>query len=201
MPAGQKPSAFELGEIRIDGVARRIRSPKEAMRNGIAYVSEDRKKLGLLVSLSVQRNVTLANLRAYGRVLVSAANERESAENWRRELDIRVAKLDEPAETLSGGNQQKVSVAKWLDTKPRVLILDEPTRGVDVGAKREMYYLIQRLAAEGMACIVISSDLPEIIGLCHRATVMRDGRIVGELDGDSLSEEAVMRLAAGVEAA
>ena len=102
---------------------------------------------------------------------------------------------------MSGGNQQKIAIAKWLDTKPKVLILDEPTRGVDVGAKREIYNLIQSLAQQGMACVVISSDLPEIIGLCHRTLVMREGRIVGELAAEELTEEAVMRLAAGVEAA
>ena len=109
--------------------------------------------------------------------------------------------MDDVVGNLSGGNQQKISIAKWLETKPKVIILDEPTRGVDVGAKREMYNLIQRLASEGMACIVISSELPEVIGLCHRVVVMREGKIVGELMDSELSEEAVMHLAAGVAAA
>ncbi|MFI5384700.1 MAG: sugar ABC transporter ATP-binding protein [Fimbriimonadales bacterium] len=195
---GPKP---DDGEIRVNGAPCRIRSPKEAMKHGIAYVSEDRKVLGLHLSLSVIHNVTLANLRAYGDIVPSRQKERESAKRWKRDLDIRAGDLDDAVLNVSGGNQQKIAIAKWLETKPKVLILDEPTRGVDVGAKREMYNLIQHLASEGMACIVISSELPEIIGLCHRAIVMREGRIVGELSGNALTEEAVMRLAAGVQAA
>jgi len=189
------------GTIRVKGETCRIRSPKEAMKHGIAYVSEDRKGAGLHLTLSIVENVTLANLRAYGEVVLNEKREHESAEGWKKELDVRAANLDEPALNLSGGNQQKISIAKWLETKPKIIILDEPTRGVDVGAKREMYNLIQRLAGEGMACIVISSELQEIIGLCHRAVVMREGKLVGELTANELSEEAVMHLAAGVAAA
>ena len=186
--------------VRVNGESVRIRNARDAMRAGIAYVSEDRKGLGLHVSLPIQQNLTLANLRAYG-ALVSRGKEGESMERWRSDLDIRMADPQAPIRSLSGGNQQKVSVAKWLETQPRVLLLDEPTRGVDVGAKREMYDLIQKLASEGLACLVISSDLPEIIGLCHRTLVMREGAIVGELQGDELTEEAIIRLAAGVVAA
>lgn len=189
------------GRVRVDGSECRIRSPKDAMKVGLAYVSEDRKGLGLHLSLSLVHNVTLANLRAYGEIMLNPERERNAAESWQKDLDIRAGDPDAAVRYVSGGNQQKVAVAKWLETKPKVLILDEPTRGVDVGAKREIYNLIQRLAAEGMACIVISSELPEIIGLCQRALVMRDGRITGELTGDELTEPAVMRLAAGVEAA
>lgn len=189
------------GSIKIDGKPCRIRSPKEAMKHGIAYVSEDRKHLGLHLSLNVIENVTMANLRSYGEVVINQKSERESAETWKSDLDIRAGSLTEETVYLSGGNQQKISIAKWLEIKPRIIILDEPTRGVDVGAKREMYNLIQKLASEGMACIVISSELPEIIGLCHRTVVMRDGKIVGELKGEELNEEAVMHLAAGVAAA
>ena len=171
------------------------------MKHGIAYVSEDRKHLGLHLSLNVIENVTMANLRSYGEVVINQKSERESAETWKSDLDIRAGSLTEETVYLSGGNQQKISIAKWLELKPRSIILDEPTRGVDVGAKREMYNLIQKLASEGMACIVISSELPEIIGLCHRTVVMRDGKIVGELKGEELNEEAVMHLAAGVAAA
>lgn len=196
---GARP--MEDGQVRIGGSPYRIRSPKEAMKRGIAYVSEDRKGLGLHLSLSAVHNITMANLRAYGEVVVNRGGEQESAMRWKADLDIRAGDLDDAALNISGGNQQKISIAKWLETKPKVIILDEPTRGVDVGAKREMYGLIQRLANEGMACLVISSELPEIIGLCHRAIVMREGRLMGELEADALSEEAVMRLAAGVEAA
>jgi ABC-type sugar transport system ATPase subunit len=191
----------EGGEVRIDGAKIRIRSPKQAMRHGIAYLSEDRKKLGLHVSLDLVQNVTLANLRRYGAVVLNQRKELKSAEAWQADLNIRAGDLRGAVRNVSGGNQQKIAIAKWLETKPKVLILDEPTRGVDVGAKREMYNLIQRLAADGMACIVISSDLPEILGLCHRALVLREGKVAGELQGSELSEEAVMRLAAGVLAA
>jgi ribose transport system ATP-binding protein len=195
---GTRPAVVEL---RIDGVPQRIRNPKQAKHHGIAYVSEDRKGVGLHITLSVTQNVTMANLRAYGQVVVGSRTEHAAAERWKRDLDIRASDLDDAVVNVSGGNQQKVSIAKWLDAKPKILILDEPTRGVDVGAKREIYNLIQQLAKEGMACIMISSELPEIIGLCHRAFVMREGEIVGELKESELTEESVMRLAAGVEAA
>ena len=154
----------------------------------------------MILGLSTVHNTTLANLSKYG-AIVNRRREQESADQWRKSLDIRVGDMHAPVLFLSGGNQQKVSLAKWLETGPRVLILDEPTRGVDVGAKREIYNLIQKLASEGLACIVISSELPEIIGLCHRAVVMRDGKTVGEVSGANLTEEAIMYLAAGVAAA
>ena len=195
---GTRP--IEAGVIKIDGIVRQIRNPKQAVKHGIAYVSEDRKGLGLHVTLSSVHNITLANLRAFGNFSVSDKKEQETAQTWKADMDIRAGNLNEPVSSLSGGNQQKISISKWLLTQPKVLILDEPTRGVDVGAKREMYAIIQKLAAEGMACIVISSELPEIIGLCHRAVVMREGKIVGEVEEKQLSEEAIMHLAAGVEA-
>ena len=190
-----------LGQARlsVNGQPVKIGSPRQAMRHGIAYVSEDRKGLGLHTGLSCTHNITMANLRSYGQ-LVNQAQEKLSAAEWKQGLDIRAGDLSEPVSSLSGGNQQKISLAKWLDTKPKILILDEPTRGVDVGAKREIYDLIQKLAAEGLACIVISSELPEIIGLCHRTVVMREGVIAGEVESENLNEEAVMRLAAGVAA-
>lgn len=192
--------ALEAGEIRVDGRPARIRNPRDAVRYGIAYVSEDRKGIGLHLGLSVVSNLTMANLAAYCRPLLDHRREVESTRRWVDELDVRAGNIEAPILYLSGGNQQKIAIAKWLDTKPRVLILDEPTRGVDVGAKREVYQLIRRLVEEGMACIVISSELPEIIGLCHRTLVMREGRLVGELVGDEMTEEAIMRLAAGVTA-
>jgi len=196
---GTRP--MDGGHVLVNGKKCQIRSPKEAKKHGIAYVSEDRKGLGLHLSLNVIENITMANLRSYGDVVLSRQGERSSAETWKKDLDIRAGDLEAAVSNISGGNQQKISIAKWLETKPKAIILDEPTRGVDVGAKREMYNLIQRLAAEGLACIVISSELPEIIGLCHRAVVMREGKIMGELKDEELSEEAVMRLAAGVHAA
>jgi ribose transport system ATP-binding protein len=193
--------AMNSGEILVAGRPVKIGSPKDAMRHGIAYVSEDRKGLGLILSLSVIDNTTLANLAAYCRPILDKGAERSATERWQRDLDIRAGDLDAAILFLSGGNQQKVSIAKWLETQPKVLILDEPTRGVDVGAKREMYLLIQKWASEGMGCLVISSELPEIIGLCHRAMVLREGRAVGEVQGETMTEEAIMHLAAGVDAA
>ncbi|HXH60116.1 MAG TPA: ATP-binding cassette domain-containing protein, partial [Fimbriimonadaceae bacterium] len=188
------------GTVTLEGKKVNINSVKDALRLGIAYVSEDRKGTGLHVDLDVVANTTLANLRAYCHPLVSAKLQAKRTEEWKRDLDIRAGDLRADVTFLSGGNQQKVAVAKWLDTKPRVLILDEPTRGVDVGAKREIYNLIQRLADEGMACIVISSELPEIVGVCERVIVMREGRVMGELTGDEISEENIMLRAAGVAA-
>ncbi len=186
------------GELRVDDISKRIRSPKDAMRAGIAYVSEDRKGTGLVLPMSVIENCTLANLREYARPLLQKSNERAAAEGWKRKLDIRAGDMRAPIATLSGGNQQKVSIAKWLETSPRVLILDEPTRGVDIGAKREIYSLIHSLAESGTACILISSELTEIVGMCGRVIVMREGATVGELNGTDATEQAIMRLAAGV---
>lgn len=186
------------GEIRVQGKPVSIRSPKNAMDHGIAYVSEDRKGLGLILNMNVIENLTLANLKAYGYLPVNRRAEADSTKKWVSSFDIRAGDLEAPILYLSGGNQQKVSIAKWLETQPKILILDEPTRGVDVGAKREMYEHIHKFAEDGLACIVISSELPEIIGLCHRAIVMREGRYMGEVSGDDLNEQTIMRLAAGV---
>lgn len=196
---GARP--LRSGSIEIEGVSVTIRDPSQAMRHGLAYVSEDRKGIGLILSLSSVQNVTLANLRAYCRPILSARRELEAAAKWRSELDIRAGDLEAPVLYLSGGNQQKISLAKWLETGPKILMLDEPTRGVDVGAKRELYGLIRSLTERGMAFIVISSELPEIIGLCDRAIVLREGRVMGEVSGETMTEETIMRLAAGVEAA
>lgn len=178
----------------------RPKGPGPAAKLGLTYVSEDRKGAGLVLEMNVIENVTLANLRTYGRLVLSRSREREEVEGWIRRLDIRAPDARSPVQFLSGGNQQKVSLAKWLELRPRVIILDEPTRGVDVGAKRELYQLIGDLAADGLATILISSELPELIGLCHRIVVMRGGRIVGELPGDAATEESIMALAAGVAA-
>lgn len=199
MIVGARPRAS--GTVLRDGKPVACGSPKQAAKAGIAYVSEDRKESGLVLSMSVVENTTLANIDSYCRPLVNRQKERAAAEEWKQKLDIRAHDMSAPILYLSGGNQQKVAVAKWLELNPRVLILDEPTRGVDVGAKRELYLLINRLAQDGLACLVISSELPELLGLCHRILVMRNGKIAGEVRGDSMTEEAVMVLAAGVEAA
>ncbi|HWP30999.1 MAG TPA: sugar ABC transporter ATP-binding protein [Fimbriimonadales bacterium] len=188
------------GEISRHEARCAIRTAKDAMQNKIAYVSEDRKEKGLILNMDVVENITLANLSAYAKPILRFSEERKAAKEWTEKLDIRVPNLHAPVLYLSGGNQQKTSLAKWLDTKPEVLILDEPTRGVDIGAKREIYEIIHRLASEGMACILISSEMQELIGLCHRVLVMRGGRIVKELRGDDISESAIMTAAVGIEA-
>ena len=192
--------AMDRGTVLIEGIERHIGSVKAANSLGLAYVSEDRKGKGLVLGMDVVENTTLVNLRSYCRPLVSRRAEGAAAEVWKQDLDVRAGDMRADVLFLSGGNQQKIAVAKWLETKPRVLILDEPTRGVDVGAKREIYALIQRLADEGLACVVISSELPEIVGVCERVVVMREGRIAGELSGPAITEESVMLLAAGVAA-
>ncbi|MFG0331404.1 MAG: sugar ABC transporter ATP-binding protein [Phycisphaerales bacterium] len=189
------------GRITIRGKEASIRSPRDAASRGIAYLSEDRKGRGLILDLSVVENTTLVTLRRYCRILVDRRKERERTELHTANLGVRAGDLRAPVRTLSGGNQQKVAIAKWLDAEPDILILDEPTRGVDVGAKREIYQLIARLADDGRAIIVISSELPELLGLCHRIIVMRDGHIAGELSAEEATEERVMRYAAGVDKA
>lgn len=191
------------GEVMLYDVPVRFRSAGEALKEGLAYVSEDRKGRGVFTELSSIRNVTLPNLRAYGRVVPSRRRERRSTQRWIERLDVRCPAPAAPMRTLSGGNQQKLAVASRLDATPTVLILDEPTRGVDVGAKRELYHLIAELAADGLACLVISSELPELIGLCHRIGVLREGRLAGILETEDRDpnelEQDIMKLAAGVQ--
>lgn len=193
------------GVVRIGGHAVRFASVRAAMRGSVVYVSEDRKSKGLHTSLSSRVNMTLPSLDAtthFGGLWVDDKAQRAVTARWIRALEIRCAKPEQPIAALSGGNQQKVALARWLETKPKVLIIDEPTRGVDVGAKAEIYAIIARLAGEGLACIVISSELPELIGIAHRVIVMRGGTIAGELSREQLAatdcEERIMRLASGV---
>jgi L-arabinose transport system ATP-binding protein len=174
----------------------RIRGVRNAMDAGIAYLPEDRKALGLFLDRTVEDNIVCASLDQCSRhgVVRSEVSAMLANEYYTR-LAIKARGIDQDVQTLSGGNQQKVLLAKWLLRKPRVLIVDEPTRGVDVGARAEIHNLIRDLAREGTAVIVISSDMTEIISLCHRVYVMADGRITGMLGGDEISEEAIMRLA------
>ncbi|MCA0003826.1 MULTISPECIES: sugar ABC transporter ATP-binding protein [unclassified Mesorhizobium] len=185
------------GEIRLDGAPVEIRSPRDARRLGIALVTEDRKTQGLHLQASITDNVALPLVGSLARFGIrSLAGEQELARHAIRALGIRCEDIDQPAGTLSGGNQQKVVIGKWLATRPRVLLLDEPTRGIDVGAKREIYDLIFKLARDGLAIAVISSELPELLHLSDRILVMADGRQTGILSRDAASEEAIMRLAA-----
>ena len=166
------------------------------MNRGIAMVPEDRQHLGLVLPLSVGTNLTLPILRTLTRFgLTSSARERKVIEQLMQQLAVKAAHPNVAAQTLSGGNQQKLVIGKWLATNPRVLILDEPTRGVDVGAKAEVHKLIRQLAAQGLATLLISSDLPEVLAMSDRIIVMRAGRIAGELSRDQATQEAVLSLA------
>jgi rhamnose transport system ATP-binding protein len=187
------------GTIMLDGTAVGIATPAEAMRQGIAYVSEDRRKLGLAMALPIFANVSLPSLgrllRRFG--LIDRRAERAMAEKHKERLSIRTTDVALEVGKLSGGNQQKVMLAKWLETGPRLLILDEPTRGIDVGAKTEVHAIINDLAAHGVAIIVISSDLPEVLALADRVLVMREGRQMGIFAIEDATPEAIMSLATG----
>ncbi|MCS6849421.1 MAG: sugar ABC transporter ATP-binding protein [Anaerolineae bacterium] len=190
----------ESGEIRIEGRAVRINNPRDAMALGIAYVPEDRKNQGLLVQMNVRENATLAVLRQLlRRGFVDYDAERRLTQEYVDLLRIRTPSLSQRVGNLSGGNQQKVVVAKWLASKPRVLILDEPTRGIDVGAKAEIHRLMSALAQQGLGILMISSELPEILGMSDRVLVMRQGEIVAELDRAHATQEAVIAAAMGAD--
>ncbi|PIP00115.1 sugar ABC transporter ATP-binding protein [Pleomorphomonas carboxyditropha] len=184
------------GTIEVSGKRRVIRKPADAMRAGIGLVPEDRKRQGGILPMSIRENMTMTNLGAISRYGISDARaERRIAQASQERVKIKLGALSDALSSLSGGNQQKVIVAKWLNTNCKVLILDEPTRGVDVGAKVEIYAIIAALAASGVGILVISSELVEIIGLCHRTYVMSEGQIAGQLKGSEMTEEAIMRLA------
>ena len=188
----------DSGTIAIDGRTRAIRTPSDAVRLGLAYVPEDRRQHGVIGAMSVAANTALASLGRLSRFgLLDGAAERAEAQRFVTDFAIRTPSIDAPVGTLSGGNQQKVALARWLATKPRLLILDEPTQGVDIGAKAEIHRLIRTLAGEGLAILLISSELTELLGLAHRIGVMRGGRLVGVLDHADASEERLMSLALG----
>ena len=191
------------GELRVRGQALAVQSPAAAIRGGLAYVPEDRRRHGVILEMSVGVNATLAVLRAIrSGPFLDAAREREIAGTFVTRFAIKAPSLDTPVANLSGGNQQKVALARWLATRPSVLILDEPTQGVDVGAKAEIHRLIVDLAAEGLAILMISSEMPEILGMSDRIAVMRGGTIVGTLDRAAATQERLLALALGhVEAA
>ena len=188
----------ESGVIEVEGKAVQIQSPRDAMNAGIAYLSEDRQGRGLLLQYDTVVNITLASLKQYTQFFIQGRKAQERARYYVNSFNIRVPSLSDDLAHLSGGNQQKVYLAKWLDTAPRILILDEPTRGVDVGARHEIYGFIHELVANGLSCILISSELEEILGLSNRVIVMRGGRVAGELDEDELSEQEIMYYATGL---
>ena len=183
------------GHAEIAGRPARLGSVTEAIASGLAYVTEDRKELGLILEEPIQRNISLANLAGISSSgVLSAGREQAVAERYRRDLRIRTPSVAQRVMNLSGGNQQKVVLAKWLFTDPQVLILDEPTRGIDVGAKFEIYALMNELVAQGRGVVMISSEMPELLGMCDRIHVMNEGRFVGELTRAEASQERIMAL-------
>jgi rhamnose transport system ATP-binding protein len=188
----------DTGELVVDGQVVRLDTPSAAVAAGLAYVPEDRRRHGVILDLSVASNTSLAVLKSLATGgLIDFGAERALATEYVASLGVKTASIDAPVGTLSGGNQQKVAVARWLATQPRVIILDEPTQGVDVGAKSEIYKLIVGLAEQGLGVLMISSELPEVIGMSHRVVVMRGGTVAGELAADAVTSEAVMGLAFG----
>lgn len=182
------------GQVLLEGQPVDVSTVERAVAHGIAYVTEDRKGYGLLLDDDIARNVSLANLPAVSkRGVLDEGLEFGVAEGYRRQLRIRCAGVSQGTGQLSGGNQQKVMLAKWLFTQPQVLILDEPTRGIDVGAKFEIYSLMAQMAAEGKSIVMISSEMPELLGMCDRIYVMNEGRFVAEFAGKDASQEAIMR--------
>lgn len=189
----------EAGTFELDGRLLEIRSPRDAIRAGIALLTEDRKGQGLVLAQSVRENFSLPNLRHFSSLgFVRRQSERQALDRHIENLRIRLASPEQPASNLSGGNQQKVVLAKWLERNSEVLIFDEPTRGIDVGAKVEIYRLINDLAAAGKAILLISSELPEVLGMCDRILVMHEGRLTGDItDIRHATQEDILRLAVG----
>ncbi len=187
----------DAGRVYVEGRAVQLRSPRDAMRQGIAYLSEDRQGDGLFPRMNVHRNVAVSHLKRLSHLgLMFRAREARESASYVRQLRIRTPSVEQHVMNLSGGNQQKVMLARWLAIHPKVLIADEPTRGVDVGAKAEIYELLHTLAAEGLGIILISSEMPEVLGMSDRILVMREGRVAGELTGSAATEEAIMALCA-----
>jgi rhamnose transport system ATP-binding protein len=188
----------DAGEVRVAGKHADINSPKDAMRLGIVYVPEDRHEQGLVLDFSIAANVSLPIVKRLSRYLVvDSAQEERLAADYSKQLRVRSTGVGQLASGLSGGNQQKVVIAKWLATKPTVLLLDEPTQGVDIGAKAEVHRIISQLAAQGMAIVLISSELLEILGMADRIVVLREGQIAAEFGGNDASQERIMAAATG----
>ena len=188
------------GEISLNGSPININCISDAINNGICYLSEDRKKEGCILGMSVGENMTLCNLKKYENKFKSLDKKEEAKdiEYYIKKINIKTPNKEQFIKNLSGGNQQKVILAKWLMLSPEVLIIDEPTRGIDVGAKKEIYELLNELKVSGKAIIMISSDLPEVLGISDRIMVMSEGRISGELNRDEANQESIMKLAVGI---
>jgi rhamnose transport system ATP-binding protein len=194
---GIEPS--DSGEIIFEGKSHKIRSPQDALALGIAYATEDRRQLGLTMPMSIVSNITLPTLRKYlNRLgLVRQNEEAATAEDYRKKLELRAPSVFSAVENLSGGNQQKVMLSKWLNANPKLLILDEPTRGIDIGAKVEVHHIVNELASQGLGVILISSDLPEVLGMSDRILVMREGHQMAIFERAEATEEKIMTAAMG----
>jgi len=193
---------YDSGSVTFRGKRLRKQSPRSAMAAGMALVPEDRRQQGLIMELSIERNVTLPRSRALSRLgMLFGPAERNEAFTWTRQLQTKLGRLSDPVGTLSGGNQQKVVLAKWLATGPKLLIVDEPTRGIDVGTKAEVHRLMSSLAAQGLAVVMVSSELPEVLGMADRVIVLREGRIAAHLTREEATEESVMYAAMGQQVA
>lgn len=192
--------SIKSGEILINKKTVKINSPVDAIRQGIAYVSEDRKANGLILGLSIKENMSISALEIFSGLLgkINKVKEIKKAEEFTKEMSIRTPSIYQKVKNLSGGNQQKVSISKSLMSNPKILILDEPTRGVDVGAKKEIYTLINKFKKEGMCIIMISSEIPEILGMSDRIMVMHEGKVTGEMDVPKATQETIMRYAVGM---
>ena len=193
---------YKSGEIYFDGEKVSINSPKEAIKAGIAMVPEDRKRLSLFLELPIEFNMGIAVLSKFRKkAFLNFNGLRENNESFKNKLNIKMGKMDDPVKSLSGGNQQKTILGRWLSTDPKLLILDEPTHGVDIGAKSEIYKLIRNLADTGLGIILISSEMPEIISMSDRVLVMHEGCITGNLENQDINEEEIMACATGCIAA
>jgi len=190
---------LDSGEVFIGGEKLEISNYSDAIKKGISYLTEDRKKQGLFLRMSLKQNISATNLKNITRgLLINNNKESKTAKEYVKKLGIKASSVDDKVNFLSGGNQQKVMFAKWLYTNPKVFALDEPTRGIDVGAKSEIHNMLRDLCNEGMGIIVISSELPEIIGLCDRAIVMHEGKVVGEATKDDLNEHTLITMASAI---
>jgi inositol transport system ATP-binding protein len=187
---------FDRGKVYFEGREVTVRSPHEAIKLGMALVPEDRKQQGLFLTHSIRQNLTLPSLAnlLVGRFFIDGRAETSLIETFRKSLRIRMAHQEIVVGTLSGGNQQKVILARWMALKPKLLIVDEPTRGIDIGAKAEVHQLLRELARNGTAVVVVSSELPEVISLCDRIVTVKEGRITGGMPAREATEEKLMKL-------
>ena len=190
------------GNVTMNGEKQRFRYYRDAINAGICYLTEDRKTQGLFSGLSIKSNMSSANMKGISHnIWLDERMEIKLAEKYVEELSIKIPGIDYPISSLSGGNQQKCLIGKWLSLNPRIIIMDEPTRGIDVGAKSEIHLLLRNLAEQGVGVIVVSSELPEVIGLSDRIAVMHEGHLAGFLQGQQATEENIMKLASGVQLA